>query len=189
MNYTAPGQPQGIPYYFTNKIREAMMGKLAAINGYAYHINSSDSHQINEVWKHIMEDEKRHFRMFLGLLRKYDPIQSSMMEEVKNHIKLEAEGINFSYSSKYTHELMLNHIRRDIRGEQESILLYEKYIAEIPYQEVIDVFKEIVKDEKKHVGELTLALLQFDKDCYEPMGEKKDASLYKEKTLRIGLLK
>jgi rubrerythrin len=64
MSYTTEGQPQGYPYFYTNKIREALISEIIAINGYAYHIAHSDIKDINEVWHHIMEDEKRHYGMF-----------------------------------------------------------------------------------------------------------------------------
>ncbi|AZR73261.1 rubrerythrin [Anoxybacter fermentans] len=174
MSYTTDRQPQGYPYFPTNKIREAMIGELVAINDYAYHISHSDIEEINEIWQHIMDDEKRHYGMFLDLLRKYDPAQYEMFKKVKKQIHINKKIKNPTCSSKkYNQDLILNYIRNDIKGELEAIILYEQHITEIPCKEVREVFHKIINDEKEHVEELTIVLLKYDKDKYGPISMNK----------------
>lgn len=76
MSYTNPhGQPQGTASRVTNLLRQIIIAEVVAINGYQYHISNSDIAEINEVWHHIMLEEKSHYIIALNLLRKYDPVQ------------------------------------------------------------------------------------------------------------------
>ena len=168
MSYTTDRQPQGFPYFPTNKIREAMIGELVAINDYNYHIAHSKIEEINEIWDHIRQDEKRHYGMLLELLRKYDPAQYAMYKEAKDHINLGEGKKSLKYYGKHLDRYsILNFIRDDIKGELEAIILYEQHIMEIPYKDVKDIFLEIINDEKEHVEELTMVLLKYDEDCYD----------------------
>ncbi|OFI01509.1 rubrerythrin [Clostridium acetireducens DSM 10703] len=169
MSYTTKHQPQGKVYCYTNKIREAIIAEIVAINDYAYHIANSKIKEINEVWHHIMEDEKRHYGMFLQLLREFDPIQYKKYIEVKDHIKLSVKTEKQDYCSNYCNEITLNNIRNDIKGELEAVILYEQHIVEIPFKRVRDVFLEVINDEKEHLEELTAVLLKYDKDKYGPI--------------------
>jgi hypothetical protein len=55
MGYTYPyGQPQGIAYLYTNRLREILIAEIVAINGYEDHIANSDMEDINEAWKSIV---------------------------------------------------------------------------------------------------------------------------------------
>ncbi|GAA0739539.1 ferritin-like domain-containing protein [Clostridium oceanicum] len=172
MSYTTSKQPQGKPYCFTNVIREAAIAELVAINEYAKHIANSNISELNEVWHHIMEDEKRHYGMFLELLRKYDPVQYKRYNEAKEHVKLSSKNPKFpQYSAKYNNQLILNNIRDDIKGELEAIVLYEDNILHVPYKDVINVYLEVIADEKEHVEELTIVLMKYDKDKYGPIEE------------------
>lgn len=173
MSYTTEGQPQGIPFLCTNLLREALIGELVAINGYTYHIAHSPIKDLNEIWYHIMEDEKRHYGMFLQLLRKYDPIQKEKYNETLDHIKFTSKG-NLDVSStivKYDKYKILNNIRNDIKGELEAVILYEQQVSQIPIIDVKQVFNEIIADEKEHTEELTLALLHYDKNKYGPISK------------------
>ncbi|MCY6959187.1 ferritin family protein [Clostridium brassicae] len=169
MSYTTNRQPQGISYCFTNKIREAMIAELVAINDYAYNIAHSDIKDINEILHHIMEDEKRHYGMFLKLLRKYDPIQYTKYMEVKEHIKLDKDAKYLNFYDKNSEKMILNFIRDDIKGELEAIILYEEHLMEIPYKDIKETFMKVIEDEKEHVEELTLLLMHYDKDKYGPI--------------------
>ncbi len=60
MSYTNPyGQTQGTARKITNRLREIMIAELIAINGYQGHIANSYMKSVNEVWYHIMQDEKK----------------------------------------------------------------------------------------------------------------------------------
>lgn len=169
MSYTTEGQPQGYPYFYTNKIREALISEIVAINGYAYHIAHSDMKDINEVWHHIMEDEKRHYGMFLELLRKYDPVQCARYMEAKEHVELSKNSKYLNVFGKHSEDLILNFIRNDIKGEFEAVILYEQNAFEIPYKDIRETYIEIAGDEKEHAEELTLVLMHYDKDKYGPI--------------------
>ncbi|WP_461205243.1 ferritin family protein [Clostridium sp. DL1XJH146] len=173
MSYTTERQPQGIPYFFTNKIREAMIGELVAINDYSIHISHSNIKELNEIWYHIMEDEKKHFGMLMQLLRKYDPVEYEKYKEVASHVKLTGKGnLSLSEYNKSDNTKLLNNIRSDIKGELEAIILYEQHIIEIPHPDIKKVFEKIVADEKEHTEELTLAILHYDKNSYGPISCK-----------------
>lgn len=169
MSYTTNRQPQGYPYCFTNKLREALVAEIVAINDYAHTIAHSDIKDINKVLHHIMEDEKRHYGMFLELLRKYDPVQYSKYIAVKEHIELSKDSKYLNVYEKHSESSLLNFIRDDIKGEFEAIVLYEAQILEMPYRDIKKVFLEVIGDEKEHVEELTLLLMHYDRDKYGPI--------------------
>lgn len=168
MSYTTAGAPQGDPIFKTNMIQEAMIGELVAINEYANHIAESNIAEINHVWEHIMQDEKRHYGMLLELLRRYDRVQMQKYDEVKEHIDLHGREITSSNSRNTTSQI-LNYIRSDIKGELEAIILYESHIVRFSSTQMKEVYTEIVNDEKEHVEELTALLLQYDPDKYGPI--------------------
>ncbi len=77
MSYTNPhGFPQGPATRLTSLLREVMIAEIVAINGYQNHILNSSFTEINEVWHHIMVDEKNHYGIAINLLRKYDPVEN-----------------------------------------------------------------------------------------------------------------
>lgn len=171
MSYTTNRQPQGIPFYFTNKIREAMIAELVAINDYTNSIASNDIKDINEVFYHIMEEEKEHYGMFLSLLRKYDPEQYRAYEEVKSHLELPEKVKEVGIEPKHSKENVLNFIRENIKGELEAIVLYEQHLVEVPYKDIKETFRKVINDEKEHSEELTALLMHYDKDKYGPIEE------------------
>lgn len=169
MSYTTKRQPQGCAYFYTNKIREAMIAELVAINDYAYHIAHSDIKDITETLQHIMEDEKEHYGMFLQLLRKYDPAQFKKYMEVKDHLKLSKTSRPINICVKPSQHMLLNFIRDDIKGELEAVILYEQHIMEIPIPDIRETFLKVINDEKEHTEELTRLLIHYDKDKYGPI--------------------
>lgn len=161
MSYTnSSGQPQGIPQTIASKIREALISEIIAINGYARHIANSNMQEVNDVWKEIMEDEKKHYNMFIDLIRKYDLTEYQLFLRHKNdgYIK----GTLQEYKPDYDKQLILNNIREDIKGESEAIILYEQLANELPYQDVIEVLDFVISDEKEHTEELTALLTIHD---------------------------
>lgn len=166
MSYTVQdGQPQGQPYFFTNKIREALIGEIIAINGYASHIANSNMEDINAVWKSIMQDEKRHYGMLLNLLRKYDPVQYQKYNVQKNQV-FNAKSVMQAYIPDYDKQIILNNIRQDIKGELEAVILYEEHLVEFNQQDIRHVFYLIASEEKGHAEHLTQVLLKYDTDKY-----------------------
>ncbi|MDR3564882.1 MAG: ferritin family protein [Negativicutes bacterium] len=169
MSYTTIyGQPQGIPYHFTNKIREAMIGEIIAINGYAEHIANSNMVEINTAWKGIMGDEKKHYGMLLTLLRKYDPDQYAKFQEDKG-VKYGPKDPMQPYKANYDKQIILNNIRQDIKGELEAIILYEQELADIPCDDIRHVLYLVAREEKGHVEYLTQLLLKYDVDNYDSL--------------------
>jgi len=157
---TRNGQPQGISYCFTNKIREAMIAEIIAINGYAEHIANSNMEELNAAWKSIMGDEKKHYGMFLTLLRKYDPDQYEKYQEDKG-LKYGPKGPMQVYK-----QIILNNLRQDIKGELEAVILYEQEFGDIPCEDIRHVFYSVITEEKGHLEHLTELLLKYDTDNY-----------------------
>ena len=165
MSYTHPeGQPQGYACYFTNKIREAMISELIAINGYAQHIANSDMPGINAVWNNIIGDEKQHYGWFLTMLRKYDPYQyQKYLAHANDTFDITPMQ---EYLPDYNRQIILNNIRDDIKGELEAVILYEQVMWEMPYQDIKDVFQTVITVEKEHLEHLTKMLVTFDPQSY-----------------------
>lgn len=166
MSYTHPyGQPQGIAYLNTNKLREILIAEIDAINGYEDHIANSNMEDINTAWESIMGDEKNHYGMILSLLRNYDPAQ---YQAYKDHIgnKLGPKSPMQTYTPNYEKQIILNNVREDIKGEFEAVLLYEQHLATIPYPDVSYVLYSIINDEKGHAEHLTQLLLKYDTQKY-----------------------
>lgn len=169
MSYTNPhGQPQGIAALDTNKLREILIGEIDAINGYANHIANSNMEDINAAWKSIMGDEKKHYGMILTLLRKYDPLQ---YQAYKEHIgdKLGPKSPMPIYTPNYDKQIILNNIREDIKGELESVILYEQQLDSIHYSDVKYALRSIINEEKGHAEHLTQLLLKYDTDKYDDL--------------------
>lgn len=167
MSYTnSGGQPQGLAKVDTNKLREILIAEIIAINGYAQHIANSNMKDINEVWSHIMEEEKEHYGMILILLRKYDPFQ---YKGYKEHIGDKAGPISPMqvFTPNYDKQLILNNIREDIKGELEAVILYEDLLVTIPYHDIRNAIFSIINDEKEHAEHLTQLLLKYDPNKYD----------------------
>lgn len=166
MSYTTPhGQPQGTTRLFTNKLREALIAEIIAINGYEEHIANSNMENINQAWISIMGDEKKHYGIFLKLLREYDP------EEYKAYT-VHAESPAYvqplqTYTPDYNRQIILNNIRYDIKGEFEASILYEDLAAVIPYPDIRSALLSISNEEKGHVEHLTRLLLDYGPGQYD----------------------
>ena len=92
MSYTTDRQPQGRARSTANLLREGMIAELVAIDDYSYFISYTDNREVKEILHHIMEEEKRHYGMFLDALRKVDDEESAMQEKVKNEVKRKVRG-------------------------------------------------------------------------------------------------
>jgi rubrerythrin len=167
MSYTNPnGQPQGVAILDTNKLRDILIAEIVAINGYENHILNSNMKDINASWKSIMADEKKHYGMILTLLRKYDPAQYKAYKEhvgIKNEPKTNMQ----QYIPNYDKQIILNNIREDAKGEYEAVVLYEQYLAMIPYMDIRNALTNIINEEKGHAEHLTQLLLKYDSDKYD----------------------
>jgi rubrerythrin len=162
--YTSVRPATGQPVIFYEQDQGSINRRNIAINGYAQHIANSEMQEVNKVWQHIMEDEKQHYGMFLTLLRKYDQ-EEYHGYMLHNKDTLQKEKLQ-GYQPDYNKQLILNNIREDIKGEFEAVVLYEQLLMEAPYQDVKDVFLQIIPMEKEHAEHLTQVLLFFDKDKY-----------------------
>jgi len=161
MSYTARfGQPQGDARLFTNKLREGLIAEIIAINGYEEHIANSNMKDVNSAWQHIMSDEKKHYGMFLTLLREYDPDQSkSYLEHTGPSTPKSPMQI---YVPNYDKQIILSDIREDIKGEFEAVILYEELALLIPYRDIRNTLLSISNEEKSHAEHLTRLLLKYD---------------------------
>lgn len=174
MSYTTIRQPEGIVYSYDNLLRQAMIAEIIAINDYSEILAHSDIKELNNILKHIMEEEKEHYGKFLNLLRKVDEEQYYRYREVLDENKsryLEAFHINHGIEIK-DDRVILDEIRKNIKGELEAIILYEDQLRKIPDPEGRRIMYEVIMDEKEHVEELTQALLKLDRDKYGPISRR-----------------
>lgn len=171
MSYTTDRQPQGRARSTANLLREGMIAELVAIDDYSYFISYTDNREVKEILHHIMEEEKRHYGMFLDALRKVDDEESAMQEKVKNEVKLSNRGREkLGIKNRPAKDDLLKFIRDAIKGELEAIILYDHMVNEICDEYVNKIINSITKEEKEHVEELTKALVLLDKDTYGPIG-------------------
>lgn len=166
MSYTNPlGLPQGMAEKITNKLRQIIIAEIVAINGYQYHISNSNMADINEVWHHIILDEKKHYGLAINLLRKYDTIEYKF--SIAQH---ESNSSNKSpmqiYKPSYDKQIILNNLRDDIKGELEAVILYEDELSEFTQKDIRSTLLTIIDDEKEHTEHLTEVLLKYDPDPY-----------------------
>ena len=166
MSYTNPlGQPQGISYFDTNRLRELLISEIIAINTYTEHILNSNNLEINMAWTDIIKDEKQHYAMLVDLLRKYDPHQ---YKAFKYHEKVRFGPTSpiQRFDANYDVQIILNNVREDIKGELEAIILYEQYADTVSHQDVKDTLKQIANDEKEHSEHLTQLLFKYEPNQY-----------------------
>lgn len=174
MSYTTDGQPQGKALNIQSFLREGLISEIVAISGYSKHIDEISISEIKELLHHIMEDEKRHYGMFLEAIRKYDKEEFEVYVEAMEHVEIKDKPLKKTYheNKKLTAYKILNKIIDDIKKENEAILLYDYLIAQIDDKDLVKMIKEIAKDEKEHVEELTIAIMRLDSDTYGPIEEK-----------------
>jgi rubrerythrin len=166
MGYTNPyGQPQGIADRITNKLRQIIVAEIIAINGYQNHILNSDMPDINEVWQHIMLDEKKHYSLAINLLRKYDKTEQKYSVEMHN-IHTNSESPMQMYIPEYSKQIILNNLRSDIKGELEAVILYEGELPKFTQKDIRTTLQTIIDDEKEHTEHLTEVLYKYDPDPY-----------------------
>jgi rubrerythrin len=166
MSYTHPfGQPQGEARLVTGKLREALIAEIIAINGYTEHIANSTMKDINSAWYTIMGDEKKHYGMFLTLLRKYDPEQYKAYQYHLNDTKNTRSSMQ-TYVPNYDKQIILNNLREDKKGEFEASILYEDLADHISQSDVKSMLLSISAEEKGHAEHLTKLLLKYDPDQY-----------------------
>ncbi|HEY5525067.1 MAG TPA: ferritin family protein [Clostridium sp.] len=167
MGYTTERQPEGATKSVEGFLREGIIAEVVAINDYSYFIASTDNKELKEFFHEIMEDEKRHFSMFLEALRSIDEEEKESEEGSEEHIKISSKGKYSDYTNKCNKNTnLLVNIRDAVKGELEAILLYEHFIINLSDNTISKIIKEIIKDEKEHVEELTRALIILDKDKY-----------------------
>lgn len=174
MSYTTNRQPQGILIDKVNFLREGIIAEIVAINDYSHFIKLTNNKEIKEIFHHIMEDEKRHYGLFLNALRKYDKKLDEYKYKIKEHITLnpkDKKKYSDVSSSKIKDSPLLDYLREAIKGELEAISLYEFFIANISDDFLISLINEITNDEREHIEELTFCLTFLDKDKYGPLSK------------------
>lgn len=167
MSYTTPGQPQGFPYCFINKLREDMIAETVAINDYSTILSKCCIPEINNVIYGIRKDEKRHLGLFLDLVRKYDPEQQKQYVRTIESLKFKCPR-SLDVTKGPTDELILNYLRAAVKGESEAIILYNQDMSEIPYADIQSTLQQISYEEKHHTEQLMQILINFDSGNYVP---------------------
>lgn len=176
MSYTNPhGFPQGNPLetknQLANLIREMKVGELVAIKDYTMHIKQVNNMEVKKELKHIRDEEIEHFNKLNDLVLKLDMDFKEAADELSSEYKYKYhKALQVSKDEQFelmeTEEDTINatmcNILADIKGEEEAIISYETSLETIEasdkdnkFKEFIDTIKEIVKDEKEHILELT----------------------------------
>lgn len=167
MSYTnITGFPEGMPYKVSGFLRQAMIAELVAINGYRQHLAMSPIKGLNEVWHNIIEEEKKHFGMFLQLLRRYDPCQAKAYRE-RNIIDF--HNTRLPVCRIEAKDCYLNLVREDMKGELEAVLLYEQNLLFVEEKDVIQTYQYVIQQERDHLEELTAALIAYGHQPYGPI--------------------
>ena len=169
MSYTTERQPQGILKNVETFLREGLIAEIVAINDYSHFISLTDNKEVKDIFNHIMEEEKEHYGLFLQALRSVDIEEAELEKEVKEHVKISFKDKYSDFTNKKNKSNILMSIRNAIKGELEAIILYEFFTSNIPNSTIVKIIKEITRDEKEHVEELTKALTILDKDKYGPI--------------------
>lgn len=172
MSYTTNRQPQGISKNIKTLLREGMIAEIVAINDYSYFIGNTINKELRELFHHIMEDEKRHYGLFLQALRGLDEEEKELEYEAKEHVDISSKYKVKSdmTKDKNAKDNILEFIRDAIKGELEAIILYDSLVEMMKDEYVKNIINEITKDEKEHVEELTRALVILDMETYGPIG-------------------
>lgn len=105
--------------------------------------------------------------MFLNALICVDPEQEELQEEAKEHVNMSSKEKYKDYTNKYDKDInLLVTIREGIKGELETILLYEQFVRNLNNSTLIKIINDITRDEKEHVEKLTRTLVILEKDNY-----------------------
>ncbi|WP_034439366.1 ferritin family protein [Clostridium ihumii] len=172
MSYTTERQPQGNIKCYENLLREILIAELVAINDYSATIAESDMKELNHVIEHILGEEKEHYGMILHLLRKIDAEEYESYKKVVKESDFQNKSVkNEKIYEKKDRKMILKHIRDNIKGELEAIILYEELITEIPEKEGRNILHKIIIEEKEHTEELTDILIKLDKNGYGPISK------------------
>lgn len=166
MSYTTERQPQGILKNIETFFREGMIAEIVAVNDYSYFISLTENKEVKEIFHHIMEEEKKHYGLFLQALRSVDKEQSEAKIKVDKQLQISSKEKYKEHNGKINKSNLLTYIRDAIKGELEAIILYEFFIENLDNAKAIELIKEITKEEKEHVEELTKILAILDRDKY-----------------------
>lgn len=170
MSYTTNRQPQGKLKNDETFLREGLVAEIVAINDYSSFLSVTENKEVKEIFHHIMKEEKEHYGLFLEALRMIDKEQFKLYKHVNEHTNITNKSTYKEYcNTKESKAYLLTHIREAIKGELEAILLYEDFLANTKNDEIFNIIKDITRDEKEHVEELTRALIILDKDKYGPL--------------------
>jgi|GEM_PF-4460741 len=142
---------------FTNKLRNALVAKLDAIDAYEQYADDAGA---RDVLRPILSDEKKHFGVILNLLREYDP------EENVPETAGGPEPALFSRDAGQTKTDggVLPGITGLIKNELESVVFFEELAMAIPYRDIRETLFLIGKDEKKHTERLISLLPGYGRE-------------------------
>jgi len=135
-------------YEFYSKLSKKVEGKMA------------------ELFNDFAEQERDHGKTFRSLLEKYkstSPVELSSWadEEVKGYLTSFAQTSIFpKIKSSDIPDNVEEAVKMAIEVEKDSIIFYNEIEALVPDKEVIN---EIIKEERKHLADLSKLLNDFEK--------------------------
>lgn len=148
-------------------IKEILINKLDSINTYSDFIKITDNIDVKNILHKIIIEEKEHYGLFLKTLQEIDKEQEEINYEVNSSLHLIQKGTYKDYSiGKENRNLLLVNLRNAIKGELEILILYEALLDNIDNKKIASIIEKVSKDEKRHVEELTRALITLDEDSY-----------------------
>lgn len=168
MSYTTDRQPQGTLKDPCSILRQGMIAEIVAIDDYAKFLGETENKEVKSIFRHIMEEEKHHYALFLNALRAIDPKQCELSSKIESEMNLTCKDkYKDGNHGKESKDKLLINIREAIKGELEAIVLYEDFLCNLIDDSLKSVILHIVNDEKEHVEELTYVLIIMDKDKYD----------------------
>ncbi|HCB99935.1 MAG TPA: rubrerythrin, partial [Ruminococcaceae bacterium] len=111
MHYTTKeGQTKSSPYKWIALLRELFIEEISLLNQYQAHLANSLISEVNQVWQHILQDERTHYGELLCLLRQYDKEQAAACQQFAKQLP-HIPSAGQPYCPAYAQQLLVNHIR------------------------------------------------------------------------------
>lgn len=152
-------------------LRAAIMAEYDAINVYEQMIDMTDNHDINEVLKHVIEEEKDHVGKFQNVLNELDKEQADAMsaknvapeESMKSKAYKVLESLILTEGKEYLYIIDLDE-RGSFRAHVEDVKT-GKIVFEFSNEE------EVYDDEGNLTGETEEGEISMVRDGFMKHGE------------------
>ncbi len=141
-------------------IREMAVAELGAIKTYKYHLLQSDNEKLNAYIQELLNDEEKHYKILMELLRKYDINQSKFYFMAQSTVQNINDFGNLYASSGYN---VIQSLINELSGEHSAIIEYTDILYKIKNPEIREKIMSIIDEEKEHTEILTKLISEIDK--------------------------